>query len=348
MQAVCCILVGFTFSYTDLYKHLMNKTQAQREDKEAGRRSSGGGKATVQLGAGRGLTPPPDIFATTLRQQTLTVLYAIGCALTFFKFWYTLMLVTASLAAFFVSPFFLVVHFTIYFLDFDSGRTLVEAMTRSGLNIINTFVLGVLAIYVCAVITFLAFRDPLIEGESAPHCTTFYQCLGIHFVAGLQGNIIPIFSDPLQAVPEEFNYDSLIQSRTFFTVMFYILWVFVLQNIFVGVIASAFEAIRDDQNTVATDSQSKCLVCSLDMYTVDEHVPGGFDSHVNDEHNVLQYVYFLHHLRATDEEDYSGAESAVARTIHNLKTSTAKGAWLPANRSLAYQYALELEKGATQ
>lgn len=88
MQAVCCILVGFTFSYTDLYKHLMNKTQAQREDKEAGRRSSGGGKATtVQLGAGRGLTPPPDIFATTLRQQTLTALYAIGCALTFFKFW---------------------------------------------------------------------------------------------------------------------------------------------------------------------------------------------------------------------------------------------------------------------
>lgn len=68
------------------------------------------------------------------------------------------MLVTASLAAFFVSPFFLVVHFTIYFLDFDSGRTLVEAMTRSGLNILNTFVLGVLAIYVCAVITFLAFR----------------------------------------------------------------------------------------------------------------------------------------------------------------------------------------------
>lgn len=60
------------------------------------------------------------------------------------------------------------------------------------------------------------------------------------------------------------------------------------------------------------------------MYTVDEHVPGGFDSHVNDEHNVLQYVYFLHHLRATDEEDYSG-ESLPKRPDITLLMSVA--AW---------------------
>lgn len=71
---------------------------------------------------------------------------------------YNCMLVAASFTAFFVSPFALVFHFTIYFIDFESGRTLVEAMTRSGLNILNTFVLGVLAIYVCAVITFVAFK----------------------------------------------------------------------------------------------------------------------------------------------------------------------------------------------
>lgn len=37
------------------------------------------------------------------------------------------------------------------------------------------------------------------------------------------------------------------------------------QNIFVGLIASAFEAIRDDQNTITTDRLSRCLVCSIEM-----------------------------------------------------------------------------------
>lgn len=50
------------------------------------------------------------------------------------------------------------------------------------------------------------------------------------------------------------------------------LWNFVLSNIFVGLIASAFEAIRDDQNTITSDRLSKCLVCSLDMYTFNEMI----------------------------------------------------------------------------
>jgi hypothetical protein len=48
---------------------------------------------------------------------------------------------------------------SIYFLDFDSGKQLVMAVQRSGLNILNTFVLAVLAIYVFAVVTFLVFTS---------------------------------------------------------------------------------------------------------------------------------------------------------------------------------------------
>lgn len=41
-----------------------------------------------------------------------------------------------------------------------AGRQLVLAIQRSGINILNTFVLAVLAIYVFAVVTFLVFKDP--------------------------------------------------------------------------------------------------------------------------------------------------------------------------------------------
>jgi hypothetical protein len=50
------------------------------------------------------------------------------------------------------------------------------------------------------------------------------------------------------------------------------LWTFVINKISVGLIADAFSAIRDDKETVMVDNQSKCLVCSLDMYTFDEHI----------------------------------------------------------------------------
>lgn len=57
------------------------------------------------------------------------------------------------------------------------------------------------------------------------------------------------------------------------------------------------------------------------------------------------YVFFLHHLRATEKEDYTGAESIVSSTLTNAKTSTSKGAWLPVDRSLAIEHA---EQMATQ
>ncbi len=47
------------------------------------------------------------------------------------------MLVTASFAGFFVSPFFLVFHFTIYFLDFDSGECGLQGIVAVYLSLAN-------------------------------------------------------------------------------------------------------------------------------------------------------------------------------------------------------------------
>lgn len=115
-------------------------------------------------------------------------------------------------------------------------------------------------------------------------------------------------------------------------------------NIFTGLIASAFEAIRDDKNTIETDSQSKCLVCSLDMYTFDENIPGGFEEHVSMQHDPLQYVFFLHHLRSTSPTDYTGLESAVVTVLNSTTTSTEKGTWLPVSKSLALRTVLDARK----
>ena len=45
---------------------------------------------------------------------------------------------------------------------------------------------------------------------------------------------------------------------------------------------------------------------SMDMYTFDANIPGGFSEHVERQHNPLQYVFFLHHLNKTNPEEYTG------------------------------------------
>ncbi|GIM17351.1 hypothetical protein Vretimale_19887, partial [Volvox reticuliferus] len=291
-----------------------------------------------------GLPPPP---LDRRRGWNDVILLAFAFVVTickYAKFWYFNMLVLASLAGFFVSPFFLVFHFTIYFLDFDSGKQLVMAIQRSGMNILNTFVLAVLAIYTFAVVTFLVFKEPTqADKGDGPPCATFYQCMGAHMLTGIMGDISNLFnSDLWDTVPESVNEDGLQQARTIFVLFFFMIWNFVLSNIFVGLIASAFEAIRDDQNTITSDRLSKCLICSQDMYLFNEKIQGGFEEHILKQHNALWYVFFLHHLRATAVEDYTGAESVVRAVLDNAKTTTDKGTWLPVSKSLAVMHAAEL------
>ncbi|MEW5311159.1 MAG: hypothetical protein WDW38_002896 [Sanguina aurantia] len=177
IQTLFTVLVGTSFMFAGLVKHLTKHqltTRWERKEFPCRYATPAAAGTTEDLGSGaehtasrmkkllsigaRGLPPPPLAAQHSLLNSLASTLYTILLALVYPAFWYNCMLVAASFTAFFVSPFALVFHFTIYFIDFESGRTLVEAMTRSGLNILNTFVLGVLAIYVCAVITFVAFK----------------------------------------------------------------------------------------------------------------------------------------------------------------------------------------------
>ncbi|EFJ39749.1 hypothetical protein VOLCADRAFT_121781 [Volvox carteri f. nagariensis] len=370
LQSTCTILLYTSFVYTELNKYMSHgvpKTIAAM-NQLAGRMreiftygSGGGGGGGQPRGGGGvgaeneeevldqgvfaarelGLPPPPlnrrrgwgDFF------QLAAAVVATICR--YAKFWYFNMLVSASLAGFFVSPFFLVFHFTIYFLDFDSGKQLVMAIQRSGMNILNTFVLAVLAIYTFAVVTFLVFQEPTTADKGdGPPCDTFYQCMGAHMLTGIMGDISNLFnSDLWDTVPSQVGEDGLQQARTLFVLFFFMIWNFVLSNIFVGLIASAFEAIRDDQNTITSDRLSKCLICSQDMYLFNEKIQGGFEEHIIKQHNALSYVFFLHHLRATAPEDYTGTESVVRAVLDSAKTSTDKGTWLPVSKSLAVMHA---------
>lgn len=212
---------------------------------------------------------------------------------------------------------------------------MVEALTKSGAAILRTAVLGILSIFMFAVISFIAFNDENPGGGGKP-CSTFYQCAGSHLIAGIYGDISTLFTDHLPGdVPDNVSNSLLQQSRSFFVVAFFMFWTFVLSNIFTGLIADAFGAIRDDKNTIQSDSDSKCLVCSLERFSLDSYGKG-FEHHIEHEHNPLAYVFYLHHLRATSPDQYTGYDSSVAAAMEG--EDNVKSNWLPIGRAFSLEH----------
>lgn len=98
-------------------------------------------------------------------------------------------------------------------------------------------------------------------------------------------------------VPESITEQWDSQVRVLFVMIFFIIWAFVLSNIFTGQIVDAFAAIRQESEDVASDNVKHCLVCSLERFDFDKNPAIDFEDHNDLEHNALAYVYYLHYLR---------------------------------------------------
>ena len=59
--------------------------------------------------------------------------------------------------------------------------------------------------------------------------------------------------------------------------------------IFSGLIIDAFGELRDQLESVKNDMESSCFICGLEKQYFDA-VPHGFDTHVQQEHNLANYM----------------------------------------------------------
>ena len=77
---------------------------------------------------------------------------------------------------------------------------------------------------------------------------------------------------------------------------------------------------------------STCFICGLESDDFDNHRPGSFKAHVRHEHNMWAYLYFLHHLRRKNQDDYTGQESYVASMIAENDLS-----FFPQGKAMSHQ-----------
>jgi ryanodine receptor 2 len=56
-----------------------------------------------------------------------------------------------------------------------------------------------------------------------------------------------------------------------------------------GLIIDSFGELRDKEETLTNEMQTKCFVCGLPKSEFD-HIPHGFDNHISREHNMAHYM----------------------------------------------------------
>lgn len=192
-----------------------------------------------------------------------------------------------------------------------------RAMTMKFSQMISVIIFIVLVVYLYMWITYfyMAFLfdfDDIVEISSGASinesfCTSSVQCFLFILQQGLRagggiGEVLPNMS--FQTDPWFFI------ARFFYDMLFFIFIIMILFNVFMGIIVDTFAELRDMNWSRENDIQNICFICQKsrdDCLTKNID----FESHVREEHNLWNYVYFLVHLHINNPNDFNSIENFV-------------------------------------
>ena len=112
-------------------------------------------------------------------------------------------------------------------------------------------------------------------------------------------------------------------SRFFLDMSFHLMIVLILLNIFLGVIVDAFGELRNRNWQTEKDRKNVCFICQLSWDNcLARNI--NFEKHIQETHNLWNYVYFLTYLYLANSNDFNRVEGYVWDKLGKQDYS-----WLP-------------------
>ena len=103
-------------------------------------------------------------------------------------------------------------------------------------------------------------------------------------------------------------------------------------NIIFGIIVNTFAQLRDEKSKNDNDMHNNCYICNFERMIFDKNSEGGFERHIEKDHNLWEYVYYIVNLSSKDSSDYNGIESYVQEKLEEDDIS-----WVPRQKALCLQ-----------
>ncbi|XP_077469715.1 ryanodine receptor 2 [Stigmatopora argus] len=233
--------------------------------------------------------------------------WKLGVVLTDNSFLYLACYTAVSVLGHF-NNFFFAAHLLDIAMGIKTLRTILSSVTHNGKQLVLTLGLLAVVVYLYTVVAFNFFRKFYDKSdEKDAHdmkCDDMLTCYMFHMYVGVRagGGIGDEIEDP---AGDDFEVERIVFDITFF---FFV--VVILLAIIQGLIIDAFGELRDQQEQVKKDMETKCFICGIGNEYFDK-VPHGFETHTLQEHNLANYLFFLMYLINKDETEHTGQESYV-------------------------------------
>ena len=215
------------------------------------------------------------------------------------------------------SPIFLSIE-TIFIVGiFPSLLNIFKAFTAKFSSLISCLLFTYLVIYVYNWLAIFYLRNEFDFGEimeyqsaqfiNEPFCHSSLQCFLVLISYGARsgggiGDVLPVISYK--------NDTNMFIARFFYDMTFYIFIIMIMGNVTFGLIVDSFGALRDETYSYENDKENICFICQLSRDgCLLKNI--NYDNHVNDEHNIWNYVDFLCHLHLYDSNNFSRIEGFV-------------------------------------
>ena len=237
---------------------------------------------------------------------------------------------------FFGSPILLSIETILIVGIFPSLLNIFRAFGAKFSTLITCLLFTYCIIYIYNWLSIFYLRNTFDFGEvfeytsesyiNEPFCHSSFQCLLVLISYGTRsgGGI----ADNLPVVSFKNDYNMFI-ARFFYDMSFYIIVIMIMGNVTFGLIVDSFGALRDETYSYENDKENKCFICQISrdgclLKSIN------FESHINNIHNVWNYVDFLCYLHLYDPNNFTRVEGYVWDKLIEKDF-----AWLPIDKDEA-------------
>jgi hypothetical protein len=197
-------------------------------------------------------------------------------------------------------------------------RNVLAVLRKRFQQIIQTMILLLILIYMYSLIGFYFFNAEYHDPELQENrCQDLIQCYLTHISYGIRsgGGI----GDQLPR-----HYFGRGNKSELHRMVFDLLWFFfvnlLMLNIILGVIVDTFKELRQENDSHEYDRENVCFICGIDKNKA-RSLGLDFYEHVNKDHDMWNYAFFLINLQNLQGKDMNTYELYVDNQIKNQNIS---------------------------
>jgi len=198
---------------------------------------------------------------------------------------------------------------------FPELQNIIRSITKPWKALVLTGILMLVVFFMFAIAAYYYLSEYINRdagyGEEGT-CSTLRRCLlqisipALRANGGIGDNLAP-------PVPVAENQ----AQRWSFDLTYFVIFEVLFLKLVFGIILDTFGELRETRDEITQDQQSQCFICGLDQSDFDRVPNGGFSNHIENEHQMWYYLYFMHYCKLKPSEDHTGPEGFVHACMQN-------------------------------